>query len=490
LMALMFILCWSAFPGEPYFSFSGLASNEIATDPGLPLLPSTPYSYTTDSALLSKLQLTWNTGYEPVGTAKITDDGATLGRVLFYDRRLSDNYKISCGSCHKSEFGFADSARFSKGFKNQLTKRNSMGLANVMHQPAKKFFWSGTADTIQSQVLAALQSDVEMGMNLDTLVKRIADTDFYPPLFERAFGNSQVTPDRVAGAIAQFTLSMTSTNSKFDIGFLRSGQNLTGYFPNFTAQESRGKQVFTNNRCQYCHSGTNFTMTVPMNTGLEMVYDDKGLGAVTGLPDDMAKFKAPPLRNVALTAPYMHDGRFKTLEEVVDHYSTEIEPHPNLHPFLDHWGLGPKRFLFTQREKEDLIAFLHTLTDPYFITDPRWQDPFTVSEIFDVPIYPTDTLGIRTVSMDDTNPDLDDQTPPLKILGNPVRDVLRIELLASSVNRRQVEIKLLNLEGKVVRSLQSRQKVLSIPVVNLPAGTYVLQVKHPDFVHTEQIVKQ
>ncbi len=493
LAVLVFVLTLAAFPSRSYFSFSGLEMVEIASDSSRPLLPPVPYPY-SDSTVPFILNLGLGSGYEPTGTATVTDEGGTLGRVLFYDTRLSDNHTISCASCHLPEFGFSDSARFSKGFNQEVTHRNSMGLANARLQPSQRFFWDASEDTMQVQVFAALQSEIEMGMDLDTLVDRIQNTDFYPALFQQAFGSPQVTADRIAGAIAQFVLSMKSANSKYDIGFIMAMGNTLDPFPNFSDAENRGKEIFFSIpvACSHCHVGNNFTMFSPANNGLEMVYDDKGLGEVTGFASDMAMFKAPSLRNIALTAPYMHDGRFQTLEEVVEHYNSGVMDHPNLGDPLKEWnnnvgGLKPKRMNLTQQNKADLVAFLETLTDNYFLTDPRWQNPFTISEVADLPIHPTDTMPFGSIGFP-FNLDSEADAAHVRLMGNPVVEQLKMEL--DNPKHLEVYIRLTNVEGKLVKELTGRSGSLTVDVEDLSSGNYVLQVKHPDFVHTEQIVKQ
>lgn len=300
----------------------------------------------------------------------VTDAGATLGRVLFYDPRLSRNYTISCSSCHLQENAFTDPATFSVGFEGGLTGRNSMGLTNAKFYEPGHFFWDERADTLEEQVLLPIQDEVEMGMDLDTLVERLSEYEYYAALFDDAFGDSEITTDRISRALSQFVRSMLSFQSKYDVGEASN-------FSNFTAQELRGRQLFNSNRanCNNCHEGDNFVGDEPENNGLEFPFVDLGVGGVNGNQNDEGKFKMSSLRNIEVTGPYMHDGRFDTLEEVIDHYSNGIVANPNLDNQLEN-NNQPIRPNFSENEKADLIAFLHTLTDEAFLTDPKYSDPF------------------------------------------------------------------------------------------------------------------
>jgi cytochrome c peroxidase len=331
-----------------------------------------------------------------------TDRGATLGRVLFYDRQLSMNGTISCGSCHDQKAGFADPRRFSIGFEGGQTKRNSMGLANsrFTHLKGRRpgFFWDERAPTLEAQALMPIQEKVEMGMDLKDLEKRLENLPYYPALFDAAFGSPEVTSERLAKAIAQFVRSMVSLNSKFDLAASAAGETGDGYsvdFAQFTAQENLGKSLFMDGPgrvaelgCAVCHLPPTFNMDKSQNNGLDLKYDDKGLGTLGRpsndpfTPSNDGKFKASSLCNIALTSPYMHDGRFKTLEEVVAHYSSGVHPHENLALASneDDTGTTTTGFQFSEEEQEALVAFLKTLTDNGFVSDPKFSDPFVRDE--------------------------------------------------------------------------------------------------------------
>jgi len=309
-----------------------------------------------------------------------TDAGATLGRVLFYDKRLSTNQTISCSSCHQRDHGFSDSRKFSVGFNGGLTGRNAMGLSNGRWYLRRHFFWDERANTLEDQVLQPIQNAVEMGMTLSALTNRLAAEPFYTNLFTLAFATPEITSDRISRALAQFVRSIVSTRSKYDAGIPIG-------FSNFTAQENLGRQIFFgqvgNATCAACHGTDNFVPGPNINNnGLEFPYVDKGLGGISGLAQDDGLFKVPSLRNIELSAPYMHDGRFATLEEVVEFYNSGVVNNPNLSPPLrvptpPGTPPGPPRRLnLTADQKAALVAFLKTLTDPNLANDPRLSDPF------------------------------------------------------------------------------------------------------------------
>ncbi|MCG8330721.1 MAG: cytochrome-c peroxidase [Chitinophagales bacterium] len=302
----------------------------------------------------------------------ITDEGATLGRVLFYDTKLSANDEVSCASCHHQENAFGDPNRFSTGFEGGLTKRHSMALSNTLYN--RRFFWDLRANNLRHQVLLPIQDPLEMGSNLDSLVQELATTDYYPELFTAAFGNDSITSDKISNALAQFINSITSFNSKYDEGIYND-------FANFTAEEELGRQLFFERglNCNQCHASVALMNPAALNNGLTPDENDKGLMEFTGDPDDAYKFKTPSMRNIALSAPYMHDGRFETLEEVIEHYNSGVTAHPNLDDRVtttNKVGGPPRQLNLTSEEKAALVAFLHTLTDEVMITDEKYSDPF------------------------------------------------------------------------------------------------------------------
>lgn len=365
-------------------------------DVDVPMLPNEPHTYQAppkhiSAKLLHKMDNT------PVGNP-LTDEGAALGRVLFYDTQLSINDTIACASCHRQEKGFADPRQFSRGFVGGYTMRNSMGLANLRYSrvPGGKpgFFWDERAATLEAQALMPIQDEVEMGMKLQELEGKLQRLSYYPSLFAAAFDSAEVTSERISKAIAQFMRSLVSFDSRFDrAAAATAGSDYSQDFKGFTAEENLGKSLFIDGingvaeiGCAHCHVPPTFGMPKSLNNGLDFYYVDQGLGWRDVPPNDPftpsndGKFKAPSLRNIALTGPYMHDGRFETLRQVIEHYSSGVHPHVNLGLELNEEGpaetFAPSGFRLTDPQKAALLAFLKTLTDDKFIADPRFADPF------------------------------------------------------------------------------------------------------------------
>lgn len=319
----------------------------------------------------------------------ITNEGATLGRVLFYDKKLSANGTISCSSCHKQEHGFSDPEVLSKGFNGGLTRRHSMGLANARFYQTGKFFWDERAATLEDQVLMPFQDAVEMGLTLAQLEQIVQAQSYYPPLFQAAFGNDSINSDRISKALAQFVRSLVSVTSKYDVGRAMTSSPLNN-FPNFTPEENNGKRLFNAQNlaapsCNSCHLSEAFVApllvggatTIGTNNGLDSISTvDQGIYESTGINGHRGKFKVPSLKNIAVRPPYMHDGRFATLAEVLDHYNTGIQNHLTLQPFLKDSIGNPVKYNLTSQEKADIIAFLNTLTDNAMLTEEKYSDPF------------------------------------------------------------------------------------------------------------------
>lgn len=312
---------------------------------------------------------------------KINGNKATLGRVLFYDKQLSKTQTVSCASCHLQEKAFADKDALSTGFDGRLTKRNSLSLGvsiSTYDNSGSLFFWDDRAHSVEQQSKMTIEDPIEMGMSLKDLTARLQGIDYYNILFQKAYGVQGITENNIVNAISEFINSITSFDTPFDEGMSRPVLSTTGELATLSAEENFGRSIFMAN-CSSCHGNTlggaqGFLNTA--NNGLDISYEDNGLGALTQNRLHMGLFKVPLLRNVELTAPYMHDGRFATLEEVVEHYSTGIQPHENLHPFLKEENGQPKRFNFSQEEKNALIAFLRTLTDHSMIKEEKFSNPF------------------------------------------------------------------------------------------------------------------
>jgi cytochrome c peroxidase len=305
----------------------------------------------------------------------LTDAGATLGRVLFYETRLSANNTTSCGSCHLQAHAFADPKPFSRGFHGAFTDRRAMPLVNARYYQRARFFWDERAGNLEEMVLLPIQSRIEMGQDLAQVVNTLARDAAYPLLFARAFGDKQVTSQRIGKALAQFVRAIVSYQSRYDEGRARA-KSAQDDFESFTRRENRGKALFLRN-CGTCHmkdSNEHFFVPIPANTGLrgDTPKADGGVADATLLPPDLGSFKSPSLRNVEVTAPYGHDGRFATLDALIDHYSDNPIADPNSGYMVP---LRPLKF--TASEKAALIAFLKTLTDRTLLTDPRFSNPFT-----------------------------------------------------------------------------------------------------------------
>lgn len=354
-------------------------------------LPETPFDYkslnlpghfTTNSG--GPLPTSVNGTDNTPATNPITNDGATLGRVLFYDKKLSANGTIACASCHKQDKGFSDDAVLSAGFNGGKTGRHSMTLINARFYQRGRFFWDERAATLEEQVLMPFQDPVEMGMTLEQVVSKVKEQPYYPALFEKAFGSTEITSDKISKALAQFVRSIVSFSSKYDQGramVASPGAN----FPNFTTEENTGKNIFFQTipngggACFGCHTTEAFISANPgpQNNGLDVTSTtDLGAGGVFNNPIFVGRFKTTSLRNIELTAPYMHDGRFATLEEVVEHYNSGIKAHPTLSPALKDASGNPVQLNLTSSEKAALVAFLKTLTDNTVSTEMKWSNPF------------------------------------------------------------------------------------------------------------------
>ena len=296
--------------------------------------------------------------YEKAHYAKTPnhDAEAALGRLLFYDTRLSYNNAISCASCHKQSKAFCDSKKLSDGLYNKQTKRNAMALANTTYHISS--FWEGFSGRLDTHILNPVSNHIEMGMRSEEdLKEKLKNTEGYEDLFDAVYYDG-LTVGNISRSLASFVGSMISYNSKFD-----KGESIE--FSNFNVSELRGKELFFGKaKCSRCHTGDHFAgrWRRSTNIGLDMEYTDQGAG--------QGRFKIPGLRNIELTGPYMHDGRFETLEEVIEHYSSGIQPHPELD-----WELRHDLNL-TQEDQDHLLAFLKTLTDYQLISDPKFSNPF------------------------------------------------------------------------------------------------------------------
>lgn len=306
----------------------------------------------------------------------LTMQGVMLGRMLFYETMLSADGTQACASCHLQEFAFTDTARFSVGIRGAKGGRNAMSVFNMAWNE-NQFFWDGRADLLRHQSLLPIQDGLEMDETLENVVGKLAESHMYKNQFIRVFGTDEITSEKISLALEQFMNSITSTNSKYDAFLLDSSV--------FNLSENRGLRLFNTEYnpffpeqsgadCQHCHSGLNFENDKYMNNGLDATFADIGREAATGSAQDRGKFKVTSLRNIALTAPYMHDGRFNSLEDVVEHYNSEIIASATLDPALEQ--TREKGLLLTEQDKKDLVAFLKTLTDKDLTNNNNYSNPF------------------------------------------------------------------------------------------------------------------
>ncbi len=299
----------------------------------------------------------------------LTVEGIALGKALFYDPILSANNTQSCASCHLQSGSFSDPNQFSVGIDGSIGFRNSMPLFNLAWNRRGPFNWDGSAATLEDQIFEPVTNPIEMANTWPNAVAALQNSGTYPELFDAAFGSTAIDSVKVSRAIAQFIRTMISGNSKFD-RYLNGQEDLTD-------AEERGMNVFldeTRGDCFHCHGNPMnplWTDNRFHNNGLDAFFSDRGLGAVTGDPRDDGLFRTPSLRNLAFTAPFMHDGRFNTLDEVIDHYSEGLVYSETVSPLLKKVSEGGVRL--TAEEKSDLKAFLLSLSDPSFTTDSEYQ---------------------------------------------------------------------------------------------------------------------
>lgn len=310
----------------------------------------------------------------------ISDEGATLGRVIFYDKQMSLNNTVSCASCHKQELGFTDAEVLSTGFEGGKTGAHSMRIPNARYYEGQSMFWDKRASSIETQSTQPIQDATEMGFDathggFSALIDKMEGLPYYPVLFRRAFGDEHITEARVQEALGEFMRSMVSVNSKFDTGYSQvfnanaPNGNITANFPNYTALENLGKTLFIappqngGAGCGGCHQAPTFSLEErSLSNGL-----DAGESTI---------FKSPSLKNVALAGPYMHGGTLATLRDVVEHYNSGIQAGPALDPRLQNPQGNPIRLNLSENEKTAIVAFLNTLNDPVLVADQKFASPF------------------------------------------------------------------------------------------------------------------
>ena len=295
----------------------------------------------------------------------VTREGFELGRKLFFDPILSRDNSVSCNNCHQQALAFADSPLHptSIGIDNRMGHRNAPALANMAFLP--EFFWDGGVTHLDFVPINAIESEVEMDDDLTNVVNKLNDHDEYPALFQKAFDIDEVTSPYMLYALSQFTNMMVSANSAYDKYSRGEGVQLSDL-------ELEGLSLFEEN-CSSCHSGELFTDFSYRNNGLNRTFIDLGRGRITESEADYGKFRVPSLRNVELTAPYMHNARFNTLEEVMDHYDQGMVASPTLDPLFQN-NQAVVGIPLTSAEKISIIAFLKTLTDREFTANPIFRN--------------------------------------------------------------------------------------------------------------------
>lgn len=300
-----------------------------------------------------------------------TIEGIALGKKLFFDPILSIDNTQACTDCHAPENAFTDSDRFSDGVDGVFGNRNSMPLFNLAWNYDEKFFWDGSTFSLEHQAFVPVSDPIEMKSSWTQLEQELQEHSEYPNLFQQAFGTSSIDSTLITKAIAQFERTLISSNSKFDKYLLGEVE--------LTQEELNGFDIFMDEArgdCFHCHGSDKnplWTDNIFHNNGLDETFTDLGLGAVTGDPSDNGKFKSPSLRNLEFTAPYMHDGRFATIDDVINHYSQGLKSSSTIDPLMKKVAQGGVGLI--QQDKADLKAFLLTLSDSEFINNPDFINP-------------------------------------------------------------------------------------------------------------------
>lgn len=322
-------------------------------------LDTTPYNFEIP---------TYVTSYEGSinDAASITKEKVELGRKLFFGTFLSENNSMSCASCHRQSNGFSDPSRFSPGTQGLLSDRHAMSISYLAWDSA--FFWDGTSNSLAAQALLPVEHEKELNTTWEEVISRFEDDRELTDAYQRSFGYKEVGKEELVEAIAAFESTIMGFNAPFDKWFYEGDQSA------ISESAIRGSMLFFDKaECVHCHGGPLLTDHSFKNNGLDSVFTDIGLMSRTNSLDDKGKFKVPSLRNIGITAPYMHDGRFMTLEQVIEHYNSGVVESTTLDPDMHVYenGLG-----LTQQEKDDLLAYLLTFTDSSMLSNPAFSDPY------------------------------------------------------------------------------------------------------------------
>lgn len=405
-------------------------------------------------------------------TNQINNEITTLGRVLFYDKNLSENNTIACASCHQQAFAFSDPLVSSVGLNGGNTGRHSMRLVNSRFSNEEKFFWDERATSLENQVTQPIQDHIEMGFSgtngdpdFNELIAKLSAIDYYQTLFDFAYGNSTINEDKIQRALSQFIRSIQSFDSKFDEGFLQS-PNLNAPFPNYTPQENLGKQLFLNPPpnggagCAGCHAPPEFDIDPnTLNNGVIGV-----IGSTTEV--DLTNTRSPSLRDLvnpdgSLNGPLMHDGSMTSLLQVINHYNS-IPNNPaniNLDNRLQRPGNQTQQLNLTINEKSALEAFLKTLSGSDIYTNEKWSDPF--DEEGNISIV-GGQLSINENSFEKS----------ITVFPNPVETDMSIQLETGNYTTL-----IYNLQGKILY----KKKIFgneSLNLQTLTKGIYLLLIKN------------
>ncbi|MEO1262380.1 MAG: cytochrome c peroxidase [Bacteroidota bacterium] len=441
-------------------AFTAIAPPPVAVS-GTPYLPEVPFDYSVVFPDWYKENSLWIQQNEYHLNQRVAKEKATLGRVLFYDKRLSVTDDVSCGSCHKQEFGFADNQAFSEGINGFVTPRNTpnindLGWRFTYQLTDFPLFWDARETNLDAMVLMPIVHDGEMGKDLGVLIEKLANTEFYPALFEDAFGDPEITPERIGKAISGFVQSMNAFDTKFDKVMIGEAS--------FTEEELRGKALF-DEHCNSCHTAPQFTIPLPLSNTL--VTDDLGYGAITGDTLDNGKFRSPSLRNIAVTAPYMHDGRFNTLEEVMHFYADSIPPlfvyyNPQTGLFTNALGIID----FSDEEVDEMVAYLETLTSETLLTHEKFSDPFV------------EPSSVRSMELEQE----------FTVFPNPFNEKTTVQF--ENPQRDVYQFFLKNTSGQLLYSVESNNENVVIEKGELPAGVYFLEIRKGEHFKMERLVVQ
>jgi len=396
----------------------------------------------------------------------ITNEGATLGRVLFYDRALSLNHTVACASCHQQGFAFGDTARQSIGFDGELTGRHSMRLINMRYAQDERAFWNERAPTIEAQVTQPIQDHAEMGFSgsgnqpsIDSVLTRLSELERYQILFPRVFGDSTITEDRLQRALSQFVRSIQSFDSKFDEGLILAG-NVAAEFPNFSQAENNGKRLYLQpvreGGCQSCHRAPAFDID-------PQVHNNGVVGNLTNPSEiDLTNVRSPTLRDLInpdrqSNGPIMHDGSFLTLMDVVNHYDS-IPSNIGLDQRLRGGNRRDRVIGYSETQKQDLVAFLKTLTGENVYTEPAYSDPFAADGSISI-VEGTSSLSATS-------------NLRFKAYPNPTVDVLYLGL-----DEGAYEVKLYSQLGQLLQVETVQGPSAQFDVRAHGSGAYMLEVK-------------